>query len=39
MKIFSEEYIEILKEYEIDYDDKYIFKPIGIDYIVIDSTL
>ena len=29
---FSEEYLEMLKEFEIDYDDKYLFKQVGIDY-------
>jgi putative transposase len=38
-KTFSEEYIEMLKEFEIEYDDRYIFKPVGIDYIVPDGTL
>jgi putative transposase len=37
-KTFLEEYLEMLKEFEIDYDDKYIFKPIGIDYIVPNGT-
>ena len=27
-KSFSEEYIDFLKRFEIDYDEKYIFKPI-----------
>jgi putative transposase len=38
-KTFSEEYIEILKEFKIDYDDKYVFKPVGINYFVPDGTL
>jgi putative transposase len=38
-KSFSEEYIEILKEFEIDYNDKYVFRPVGIDYFVPDGTL
>lgn len=31
---FSEEYLDLLKEFEIDYNDQYLFKPTGIDYIV-----
>lgn len=27
-KFFIEEYLEFLKEFEIDYDERYIFKPI-----------
>lgn len=38
-KTFSEEYIEILKEFEIDFDERYLFKPVGIDYFVPDGTL
>ena len=30
-RTFSEEYNDILKEFEVDFDDRYIFKPI--DYI------
>ena len=37
-KTFSEEYIEMLKEFEIEYDERYIFNPVGIDYIVPDGT-
>ena len=37
-KTFLEEYLEMLKEFEIDYDDKYVFKSIGIDYIVPNGT-
>ncbi len=29
-KTFVEEYRELLKEFDIDYDDKYIFKPVDI---------
>jgi REP element-mobilizing transposase RayT len=36
-KNFLEEYLDILKEFEIDYDDRFVFKPIGID-IVPDGT-
>ena len=37
-KTFSEEYYDMLKEFEIDFDDRYIFKPVDIDYIVPDGT-
>ncbi len=33
-KTFLVEYLELLKEFEIDYDDQYLFKPAGIDYIL-----
>jgi putative transposase len=39
IKSFSEEYLEMLKESEIDYDERYLFNPVGIDYIVPDGTL
>jgi len=35
-KTFSEEYLELLKESEIDYDERYVFKPI--EYYVPDGT-
>jgi REP element-mobilizing transposase RayT len=35
---FLEEYLVLLKEFEIDYDDRFIFKPLGIDYNVPDGT-
>jgi hypothetical protein len=38
-KTFSEEYIEMLNEFGVEYDDRYIFKPVDIDYIVPDGTL
>ena len=38
-KTFSEEYIEILREFEIDFDDRYVFKPVGSDYFVPDGTM
>ena len=37
-KSFKEEYLDLLKEFEIEYDDKYVFKPIEIDYSVPDGT-
>jgi len=30
-KTFSEEYSDLLKEFEVDFDDRYIFKPVNID--------
>ena len=33
---FIEEYEDLLKEFEIDYDDRFVFKPV--DYIVPDGT-
>jgi hypothetical protein len=36
-KTFMDEYIEILKEFEIEYDDRFIFKPV-VNYIVPDGT-
>jgi hypothetical protein len=38
-KTFSEEYIEMLNEFGVEYDGRYIFKPVDIDYIVPDGTL
>ena len=38
-KTFTEEYSDMLKEFEVDFDEKYVFKPIDIDYIVPDGTL
>lgn len=37
-KTFTEEYLEMLEEFEIDYDERYVFKPVGIDYDVPDGT-
>lgn len=37
-KTFIKEYHEMLKEFEIDYYDRFIFKPVGIDYFVPDGT-
>lgn len=37
-KTFSEEYYDMLKEFEIDFDDRYIFNPIDVDYSVPDGT-
>ena len=38
-KTFTEEYSDMLKEFEVDFDEKYVFKPVGIDYNVPDGTL
>ena len=35
---FIEEYLEMLNEYEIDFNEAYIFKPVGINYNVPDGT-
>jgi len=37
-KTFSEEYYAILQELEIDFDDRFIFNPVDIDYSVPDGT-
>lgn len=37
-KTFLDEYLELLKEFEIEYDDRFVFKPLGVDYIVPDGT-
>ena len=36
MRSFIEEYEDLLKEFEIDYDDRFVFKPV--DYIVPNGT-
>jgi hypothetical protein len=38
LKSFLEEYLALLKEYDIEYDDRFVFKPLGINYIVPDGT-
>jgi putative transposase len=38
-KTFSEEYIEMLNEFGVEYDSRYVFTPVDIDYIVPDGTL
>ena len=37
-KTFLEEYLELLKEFDIDYDDRFVFKPVGFDYFVPNGT-
>lgn len=38
-KTFSEEYIEMLNEFGVEYDGRYVFTPVDIDYIVPDGTI
>jgi putative transposase len=38
-KTFSEEYIEMLNEFGVEYDSRYVFTPVDIDYIVPDGTM
>jgi len=35
---FIEEYIELLKEFDIEYDERFLFKPVEIDYHLPDGT-
>lgn len=37
-KSFLDEYTGLLKEFEIEYDDRFVFKPIAVDYVVPDGT-
>jgi len=37
-KNFTEEYHEMLRAFDVDFNDKYIFKPVDIDYRVPDGT-
>jgi putative transposase len=37
-KTFSEEYYDMLNAFEVEFEDKFIFKPIDIDYNVPDGT-
>ncbi len=37
-KTFKHEYLEMLKKAEIEYDDRYVFKNVDIDYNVPDGT-
>jgi putative transposase len=37
-KSFSEEYYDMLKEFEVDFNDKYLFKPVDVGYNVPDGT-
>ena len=37
-KTFSEEYYDMLKEFEVDFDTRYIFKPVHVDYNGPDGT-
>ena len=38
-KTFTEEYVEMLNEFGVEYDERYIFTPADNDYIVPDGTL
>jgi putative transposase len=38
-KTFSEQYIEMLNEFGVEYDSRYVFTPVDIDYIVPDGTM
>ena len=38
IRTFSEEYYDMLKEFEVDFDDRYIFKPVNVDYTVPNGT-
>jgi putative transposase len=29
---FNDEYLEMLKEFEINYDDRFVFNPVGVEY-------
>lgn len=37
-KTFSEEYYDLLKQFEVDFDNRYIFKPVDVDHNVPDGT-
>jgi REP element-mobilizing transposase RayT len=37
-KTFSEEYSEMLREFGIDFDERFIFKPANVDYCLPDGT-
>jgi len=37
-KTFLEEYLELLKEFDIEYNDRFVFTPVGFDNIVPDGT-
>lgn len=37
-KSFRNEYIEFLRHFDVDYDDKYLFTPVEVDYFVPDGT-
>jgi REP element-mobilizing transposase RayT len=37
-KTFLQEYLDLLKEFGMEYDERFIFKPSGIDYSVPDGT-
>jgi putative transposase len=37
-KTFKEEYLEMLKKFEVDYDERFVFKAVEIDYTAPDGT-
>jgi len=37
-KTFIKEYLEMLKEFEINFDDRFVFKPVGVEYTEPDGT-
>jgi len=38
-KTFLEEYHDLLKEFEVAYDERYLFIPVPVDYVVPDGTV
>ena len=38
-KTFREEYIELLEQFRIKYDQRYILRDVGNEYIVPDGTI
>ncbi|MBN2349797.1 MAG: IS200/IS605 family transposase [Bacteroidales bacterium] len=38
IKTFIKEYLDLLKEFDIEYDDRFVFKPVDIDYHVPNGT-
>ena len=37
-RAFLEEYFELLKEFNVDFDDRFVFKPVDIEYGAPDAT-
>ncbi len=37
-KTFTQEYLDVLKEFEVDFDDRFVFEPVDIKYVVPDGT-
>lgn len=38
-KSFTEEYYDFLREFEVDFDERFVFKPVPVEYSVPDGTL